>query len=79
MDLGKLHSLQVVTGQARGGGRSFRSFLAVMLLICGHWRGSGTDGNCHGIPSWYTNSSFSKYRRLESKSWQILFLMTASG
>lgn len=41
MDLGKLHSLQVVTGQARGGGREFSLILSCDALIC-IGGGSGT-------------------------------------
>lgn len=41
MDLGKLNSLQVVTGQARGGGREFSLVLSCDAIIC-IGGGSGT-------------------------------------
>lgn len=41
MDLGKLNSLQIVTGQARGGGREFSLVLSCDAIVC-IGGGSGT-------------------------------------
>ena len=41
MELGKLNSLQVVTGQARGGGREFSLILSCDAIVC-IGGGSGT-------------------------------------